>query len=300
MSVALLVLPDFLLIALGALLARAPFVRSAHREGLERLVYFVLFPALLFRSLYSVELDFAGAWRVGVAGVAFTLAGIALALAGRRLLRLPEATFAACFQCAFRFNTYLALAVTSRIAGERGSALLSLLIGLLVPLVNVAAVAMLAHGRPKHVAREIARNPLVLACAAGLACNFTAVPLPGVLMSTIGLAASAALPLGLVAVGTGLAFRADALPPRALAYLHAVKLVALPATALGLAHLLHLDQVARLVVVVMAAVPTAPSAYVLAVRMRAPGAPVALLITSGTLASVLTLTAWLAFAGVPD
>src|SRR5512138_2133632 len=170
-AAALLLLPDFLLIALGAGLVRVRMFDAAFWRGLERFVYFLLFPALLFRALAASTLEWGDASRLIVVGISFTVAGMVLALAARPLLRLPEPTFAACFQCAFRFNTYIALAVTSRVAGERGTALLSLLIGLLVPLVNVAAVAMLAHGRPAHAAREIARNPLVLACTAGLVCN---------------------------------------------------------------------------------------------------------------------------------
>ena len=101
----------------------------------------------------------------------------------------------------------------------------------------------------------------------------------------------------LIAVGAGLVFRREALPLRAIAFWNGIKLVALPAIALALATWLGLDDVEKRTALVMAAVPTATSAYVLAVQMRAPGAPVAVLITSGTLASVVTLTLWLAFAG---
>lgn len=296
MGVALLVLPDFLLIALGALLKRRPGFPRDFWAGLERLVYYVLFPMLLFRALAGAPLAFAEAGAVVAVGVGFTLGGIALALPARRLLGLDAPTFAACYQCAFRFNTYLALAIVSRAAGERGLALLSLMIGALVPLANVAAVAMLARGRAGAVLREIVRNPLVIATALGLAWNVAALPRPAVAMRVVDLLAAAALPLGLVAVGGGLVFRGAALPARALAFFVAVKLVALPALALGLAALAGLDATEMRTVLVMAAVPTANSAYVLAVQMGAPGAPVALLISAGTLASVATLTAWLAFA----
>ena len=116
-------------------------------------------------------------------------------------------------------------------------------------------------------------------------------------MRVVDLASGAALPLGLIAVGAGLVFRGGALPVGAIVYWNAVKLVALPAIALGLAAAFALDVVETRTVLVMAAVPTATSAYVLAVQMRAPGAPVAMLITTGTLASVVTMTAWLAFVG---
>ena len=61
LSVALLVLPDFLLIAFGALLARRARFDAGFWSGVERLVYFVLFPALLFRALASAPLAFADA-----------------------------------------------------------------------------------------------------------------------------------------------------------------------------------------------------------------------------------------------
>ena len=50
----------------------------------------------------------------------------------------------------------------------------------------------------------------------------------------------------------------------------------------------------RQIAVVMAAVPMAPSAYILAVQMNGVGAPVALLISSGTLLASLTLPLWIA------
>jgi predicted permease len=44
----------------------------------------------------------------------------------------------------------------------------------------------------------------------------------------------------------------------------------------------------------MAAVPTAPSAYILATQMTGHGAPVALLISTGTLLAAVTLPLWIA------
>jgi predicted permease len=295
-AVALAVLPDFLLIALGALLRRRAGFAPAFWSGVERLVYFVLFPALLFRSLATVTLDFASAWPLVSTGIAFTTAGMALSLLGAPLLKLAPGVFAGCFQCAFRFNTYLALAIVGRVAGERGLALVSLLIGVLVPLVNVAAIGMLVRGHPLHVAVQVARNPLVLACVAGIAWNVLVLPRPAAAMRVVEHLSAAALPLGLLAVGAGLVFQAHTLPLRAIAWWNGIKLVAMPAIAWLVAHALGLDATATRVAIVMAAVPTATSAYVLAVQMGVPGAPVALLISSGTALAALTLPLWVALA----
>ena len=61
-----------------------------------------------------------------------------------------------------------------------------------------------------------------------------------------------------------------------------------------LAQALALSPLERQIAVVMAAVPTATSAYILAVQMHVPGTPVALLISSGTLLAVVTLPLWIA------
>jgi predicted permease len=296
-AAALLLLPDFLLIALGAGLVRVRMFDAAFWRGLERFVYFLLFPALLFRALAASTLDAGDASRLIGVGISFTVAGMVLALAARALLHRPEPVFAACFQCAFRFNTYIALAAASRMAGQQGVAAISLLIGVLVPIVNVAAVAMLARGRGHGVWLAIVRNPLVIACAAGLGWHASGVALPTIASTVLELLAAAALPLGLIAAGAGLVFARGTLTLPALAWWNGVKLVALPAIALGLAALAGLSTLERQVAVLLAAVPTAPSAYILAMQMNGVGAPVALLISSGTLLAVVTLPFWLGVLG---
>ena len=294
---ALLLLPDFLLIALGAVLRRFAMFDAPFWRGLERFVYFVLFPALLFRALATSSLARGDASRLVVVGVLFTVAGMVLSALAKPLLKLPQPTFAACFQCAFRFNTYIALAAASRLGGTAAVAAISLLIGVLVPLVNIAAIAALAPKRGKGVWLAIARNPLVVACVAGLGWNALGIPLPGFVAKVLELLAGAALPLGLVAAGAGLEFVAGTLPLRAIAWWHVIKLAALPALAFVLAPLCGLSLVERQVAVLLAAVPTAPSSYILAMQMNGNGAPVALLISTGTLLAIVTLPLWLALVG---
>jgi len=290
---AALLLPDFLLIALGVALARLPAFPTHFWSGVERLVYYVLFPALLFRSLAGSPLALGDAGPLVGVGIGFTLAGMALSALAIPLFRLPHATFASCFQCAFRFNTYVALAAANSVAGAAGVAAISLMVGVLVPLVNIAAVAMLVHGRDSRVVPALVRNPLVIACAIGIAWNATRVPIPALPSRILELLAAAALPLGLLAVGAGLRFTRGTLPLPALAWWQAIKLGVLPAIAYALANLAGLTATERQVAVIMAAVPTATSAYILAVQMNGAGAPVALLISTGTLLAAMTLPLWL-------
>ena len=89
-------------------------------------------------------------------------------------------------------------------------------------------------------------------------------------------------------------FEGGALPLPALAWWTGVKLVALPAAALVLARAMNLSLLEQQMAVMMAAVPTATSAYILAVQMKTPGPPVALLISLGTLVAAMTLPLWIA------
>ncbi len=257
----------------------------------------MLFPALLFRSLASGALTIGAALPLVATGLAFTVSGIVLSLLARPLFRLPQGEFAARFHCGFRFNTYLALAVAERLQGARGLAAITLLVGILVPVVNVAAVGMLARDGRGRVLSALVRNPLVLACAAGLGWGTTGWPLPDVPNRVLGNLGGASLALGLLTVGAALKIERGGLPLPALAYWTGLKLIAVPACALLAGGAFGLQGPMLQLAVVMAAVPTAPSAYVLATQMNGKGRPVAFLITTGTLAAAITLPFWLAIVG---
>ncbi len=145
MSVALLLFPDFALILLGVLLKRYARFEIAFWTGLERIVYFVLFPSLLFSSTATAKLDFdATAGLVG-ACLGAMITGIVLGYLARPLFKPSPIVFASGVQCAFRFNSYVALALAGRLGGSDGIALMAVAIGICVPLANAAAVYALAR-----------------------------------------------------------------------------------------------------------------------------------------------------------
>ena len=136
MSAALLILPNFVLILIGLALARAFDYGRDFWEGLEKLVYYVLFPALLFRSLAIAQIDLARAGPLVAAACAFTIAGFLLSLAAGPLFRLDRQLHATGSQCGYRFNTYIGLAVAGSLFGTQGVAFAALLLGVMIPLAN--------------------------------------------------------------------------------------------------------------------------------------------------------------------
>lgn len=289
-----LLLPDALLILCGFLLCRHTALDRPVWETVERLVYYLLFPALLFNSILRSPLKLDTSLALGGAGVAVVLAGVLLASALRLWPGVDVRRHASGAQVAFRFNTYVALAVSERLLGAEGLAGIALIVALCVPVCNVAAVWPLARHGGHGYARELLRNPLILATASGLAANLLGLHLPEVVGLTLQRIGLAALPLGLMAVGAGLRLGAMREAPRLAAALLLIRHAALPAVGLLLGHLLALPQPQRLLLLAFAAMPTASSAYVLAVRMGGDGAFVAGLVTLSTLLGMFTLPLWLA------
>jgi predicted permease len=294
MSNGLLLLPDFLLIACGFLICRYTALDRPVWEAAERLVYYLLFPVLLFTSIVKSPLQPLQTLGLAAGGVGVTLVGIALALSLKAWPRVDARVHASGAQVAFRFNSYIALALAERLGGSQGVAWMALIVALCVPLANVAAVWSLAREGGHHYLREIARNPLIIGTVAGLLANAAGLVFPEAVGTTLQRIGVAALPLGLLAVGAGLRLgglrRAPALAATLLAIRHGV----LPAVAIGLTAMLVLPPAQRHVVVLFAALPTASSSYVLASRMGGDGPYVAGLVTVSTLLGMFSIPIWLA------
>ncbi|MDY0012094.1 MAG: AEC family transporter, partial [Rhodocyclaceae bacterium] len=120
MNTVLLLLPDFALIFLGAALRRFGGLGDGFWVGLERLVYFVLFPALLFLALARTRIDWLGMMPLAATGAATLGAGLVLGCLVRPLAGLSPMGFASRLQCAFRFNTYVGMAVVGKVHGAAG------------------------------------------------------------------------------------------------------------------------------------------------------------------------------------
>ena len=288
-----LLFPDFSLILCGFLLCRFTPLNRAVWAPVEQLVYFVFFPVLLFHSIIRTPLDLHAASRLLGAGAALAACGIALAYALPHLpgLRqhIPTRLHAASAQVAFRFNSFIGLALAERAAGPAGVQLLAVLIGFCVPLYNVAAVWPMARHAQRSMVAELVRNPLIIATVLGLLGGLAGVVIPKWLEPTVSRIGGASLALGLMAAGAGLRLgalhQAKVLATAVLAIRHLL----LPLVAALLARGLGLSPLETTVLLAFSALPTASSSYVLATRMGYDGAFVAGLVTLSTILGVVSI-----------
>ncbi|MDB5803537.1 MAG: hypothetical protein JWN73_859 [Betaproteobacteria bacterium] len=299
MNAALLLVPDFALIALGWMLARWFLETRDFWAGLERLIYFVLFPPLLFTSIAQANLNLPGVAGAAILEVLVVLIGVALAHTVAVFSGAPRITGHSCAQCAYRFNSYVAIALSQQVFGQTGLALTALIIALTVPVGNIAAVTALSRGTEVKVLGQLLRNPLIIATVGGLAFNLGVIhglgldfPEPiWVFLKRLG---SASVALGLIAVGASLRF-STAKYAKLIFSVLAVKHVAMPLAALGLAVLFDLSGVARGTAILFAAYPTASSAYILAARMGGDAESAAVTVSLSTVIGIVTLPFWVAY-----
>ncbi|MGE0565765.1 MAG: AEC family transporter [Pseudolabrys sp.] len=300
-------LPVFLLIVAGFLIRRTLMPDDAHWSGPERLTYYVLFPALLIDTL--ARADFTG---VPVAGVAGALVGAILAmsvicLAARPLmasrLAIDGPAFTSLFQGATRWQTFVGLAVSASLYGAPGVALASVAVATMIPVLNVINVIVLARyaaAEPpgwRAIVTALVRNPFIWSCAAGIALNVLGLPLTGPIHVFADALGRASLAIGLLLTGAGLAIEGLLRPAAANIIATALKLVLMPAMALGLAMIFGLSGTALAVVGVCSSVPTASNAYVLARQMGGHAGLMSEILTLQTVLAVITMPIVLALVG---
>jgi hypothetical protein len=297
MSVVLIILPVFLLIAVGFGLRRAFHFPDSFWPQLDRMIYFVLLPALVFHSLSGFRVDLQSALPMLQAGALFMLSGMGIGYLVKHLVPAPPMVFASAYQCFFRFNSYIGLAIAVNIHGPQGIAAFGLLMGFMVPLANVAAVWMLAKHGEGNFLKEILLNPLVISTVAGIGFSLSGLELAKPVRDTFGLLAQASLPMGLVAVGAGLRLRGIS-HHKGLLWLTVVfKILVLPAIAYGIGQALGLQGLYLHMVVIIAALPQSTVSYVLAARMGGDGAIAAAQVVMTTLLAMVTLPFWLKVLG---
>jgi len=291
-------LPVFLLIVLGFVLKRSLLRLDTQWHGLERLTYYVLFPVLLVQTL--VKADLATVPVAGVGGALFISALLMslLCLGLRPLLArcaIDGPAFTSIFQGATRWQTFVALAVSGNLYGDVGLALASVAMVAIIPLVNVFSVAVLAHyAAPEKqtlraIVMTVVRNPLIWACAIGLALNALHLPLPRIWHEVADALGRSSLAIGLLVTGAGLHLAGIFRPSLAASVAVFLKLVLMPILALALALWFGLSGSNLAIVAACSAVPASSSAYVLARQMGGDAPLLAQIITLQTILAAITM-----------
>ncbi|MFC7737759.1 AEC family transporter [Roseomonas sp. GCM10028921] len=290
----LALLPVVLIIGLGHLLRRHAFLGEGFWPGAERLCYFVLLPSLFLQGLAAARLEALPVPQLAGTLVLSTFAVAVLLVAVRPLLPVNGAAFTSVFQGSIRFNNYIAITLAAGLFGAEGVALAAICNAAIVPTVNVLCI--LVFGRfgearlsAAGIARQIATNPLVLACAGGILFQATGTTLPTGLDPALRALGAASLPLGLLCVGAALDFRTARSWIGPVAGSSAVRFLAVPLATVVAALTFRLEGAPLVVALLFQTMPTASSAYILARQLGGDAPLMAGIIAVQTLLAALAI-----------
>jgi len=293
--------PVFLLIILGFILSRSPISSESMWRDLEKLTYYLFFPALLVTRLSSADVLGVAAFDIArVLGLALFIVTVLLVLF-RRILAADGSTFSSIYQGSIRLNTYIGLAVIEALYGERGLVQAALALAIYIPAVNVLCVIALhsnansGFDRMLDVSRAVLSNPLVIACVLGLVLSVVSWEPHRILQETLIILSQPALPLGLLTVGAGIRF--VSMGPQTLQLLVATltKLGIFPMLVLVCCFLFEVPTSLALILLILTCLPAPPSAYILARQLGGNVSLMANIITLETLLTFVSLPLWLEF-----
>lgn len=288
--------PSFLMVVLGGLVRNRLSVNAW--QGLDRLNFEILFPALLFVSAASRPIEVGNLLRMAPAVWGILGAGLVLGLLARRVGPASFLDFAGAWQTAWRFNSAIALVAVGTLS--RGNAAqMAVVIGLAVPVANIFAVSALSRGGSLgfwESVKRVALNPFLLASVAGVIVGLAGLSIPAVILSPLQMLAAAAIPIALISVGATMNWGALAKLDKFNGAICAVKLLALPAITIAACLTFDISPAIASVLVVFAALPTASAAHVLAAGFGANRELVATLVAQSTLLGAITLPIWITLA----
>ncbi|MDN3650719.1 AEC family transporter [Reinekea marina] len=292
-------IPILVLIALGYLLNKAKFLSAQTWAGIEKLTYFVMFPALLINTLASQQIDGAP-WPTMLLIIFLVLTITSATLIALHLLPNNDspAEFTSIFQGGVRFNTYIALSISGAYFGAEGLALASIGAGFMIPMINFLCVGVFVfYGKKearsaKVFIKQLVMNPLIIGCAIGALLSITGIGLPGVTLQITEIIGRAALPLGLLAVGAALRPELVKGHFSAIVKSSVVQFLFKPVLILVLCFAFGLEGVAAGVLLIAFISPTASSAYILARQLGGDLESMASIITLQTLIAFLVMPLW--------
>jgi predicted permease len=289
--------PVLVLILIGYCLKRISFIGDDVWAGIEKLTYYVMFPALLIQNIGRQNIH-GTPWQEMflIVFIVLVIAAISLFALFRMQADMSEKTFTSVFQGGIRFNSYIAFSISAAFYGSEGLGLASISAGFMIVLVNLLCVGVFvffggnAASSSKAFVKQILLNPLIIGCILGWCLSLSGIGLPGVSTDILDILGRAALPIGLMAVGAALKPRLIKGHAKAIINASTMQFLLKPALVILLCSLLQLPNIVTGILLIAFISPTASSAYILARQL---GGDVE------AMASIITLQTVLAFVAMP-
>jgi predicted permease len=291
--------PVFALLLIGHLLKRFGITHDAFLKTADKLIYYIFFPVLLFWKIGGAASDLIGDPGLYKAAICAVVSVYVLSSLYIKLFKVPAYQAGSFSQSCYRFNTYIGMAVMLNALGEEGARQFSILIGLIIPIINILAVSTLSWYSEKKVsfpqrmvltAKALISNPLIIACIAGLAYWKFMGGFPVFIDNTFRLASFVTLPLALFSIGGALTLGTMKNYFKLSLVASLFKLVILPLSGYLFLNAFDATGISFRVGMLYFTLPTSPALYILSSQLSSDTQLASAAIALSTLLSVISLS----------
>jgi len=293
------IFPIFALLFLGSLLKRFNITNDLFLKTSDKLVYFIFFPVMLFWKIGSSAPDKGVSFNLCTASILAVVVAYLISLAAIRMFHISDFQAGTFSQACYRFNSYIGMAIVMNTLGEQGIRYFGILIGFVIPIINVLAVSTLIwySGKKrspgqhlKYLLKALISNPLILGCAAGLLFSNLRFSFPVFIDNTFSLMTAATMPLALISIGGSLTLTGLKHNTKFSFIASALKLLILPAIGFFLLKTFLITGTAFKAGMIFFALPTATSIYVLSAQLNSDTQLASAAIMLSTLLSFVSLS----------
>lgn len=291
--------PVFALLLLGHLLRRFGLTNDGFLQTSDRLIYYIFFPVLLFWKIGGADTGSGISWDLCLVGIIAIGVIYLVSAAAMKVFRVSAFKAGTFSQSCYRFNTYIGMAIVYNALGDEGIKHFGILIGFVIPFINVLAVSTLIWYSGERIVlkeriqvtlREIVTNPLIIGCLTGLLYARFINRFPAFLDNAFSLSSAVALPLALLSIGGALTIESLKGNLRVSMVAAIIKLLLLPVTGYVLLGVFQVSGVPFRVGMIYFTLPASASIYVLSAQLNSDTDLASAAIVLSTILSFFSLT----------
>lgn len=292
------IIPVFSLILLGYFFKKISFPSQEFWPMADRLTYYILMPSLLIFELSKAKFESNNLEFILTSLIAIFLTLFSLMIYNKIYPTLNN-SFTSIVQGGIRFNTYIFLALSGAIFGEKGIVLSAIILTFTIPILNIICITIFALYSQNnklsliYLIKSIITNPLIIGCVIGGTINFMGVSMPVSLENLLQILSKSALPLGLLSIGYALVLKELGSSKKDLFISCFAKFIVLPVFMFLVGKFYGLDETMLAILILFSILPTAPSSFILARQLNGDLSLMTSIITVQTLLSALFIILFL-------
>ena len=296
------ILPIFLIALLGSIIKRKWLTAEEFWRGIEKLLYFFLFPVALINYIANANLNITALIKLIASVVISTLIITVGLVAYQYYNNFNKATFTSIFQGSTRYNSYMFLSLTGALYGEQGLAIGAAISAYIIIFTNILSVVIFnvylseaysAESYRKYnillPIKNLCSNPLIIASLCGMLLNYGEVQMTLGIKQTLQTLSGAALPIGCLNIGANLKLNTNNIDCINIAVPITLKLVILPIITIVILNLMHINNMAKAIGILCSGLPCSSTAYVLSRQLGGDSESMAAIITFSTICSIASL-----------